>query len=159
MHLSRCATSQPCLCAVGYRRFSQRPAAPRSAHLQRRIDVPSDAVRCEEWLRDHAGPGCAKSGNRDARGASRRAGQGASGRCLVQTKRAGLPWYPGKSDPCRTSANRCERSDGGGGRNRTAVRRHSIPGTTCLAHRWISSRNSTMCEAHPGTSLLDLANG
>ena len=43
---------------------------------------------------------------------------------------------------------------GGGGRSRTAVRRHSISGTTCLAHRWVSSRGSTACEAHPGTSLF-----
>ena len=43
---------------------------------------------------------------------------------------------------------------GGGGRNRTAVRRHSIPGTTCLALRWISSRDSTARKAHPRTSLL-----
>src|SRR5690554_3542224 len=42
---------------------------------------------------------------------------------------------------------------GGGGRNRTAVRRHSIPGTTCLARRWISPPGSTTCEAHRGTSL------
>ncbi len=45
-------------------------------------------------------------------------------------------------------------SIGGGGRSRTAVRRHSISGTTCLAHRWVSSRGSTACEAHPGTSLF-----
>ena len=45
-------------------------------------------------------------------------------------------------------------SFGGGGRSRTAVRRHSISGTTCLAHRWVSSRGSTACEAHPGTSLF-----
>src|SRR3546814_12022869 len=42
---------------------------------------------------------------------------------------------------------------GGGGGNRTRVRRHSIPGTTCLAHRWISFPDSTVCEAHRGTSL------
>src|SRR3546814_4801192 len=39
---------------------------------------------------------------------------------------------------------------GGGGGNRTRVRRHSIPGTTCLAHRWISFPDSTVCEAHRG---------
>ena len=62
-----------------------------------------------------------------------------------------------------TRANRQEKaptdnswgfSIGGGGRSRTAVRRHSISGTTCLAHRWVSSRGSTACEAHPGTSLF-----
>src|SRR5690606_13598567 len=42
---------------------------------------------------------------------------------------------------------------GGGGRRRTAVRRHSIPGPPCLARRWISSPGSTACEARPGTSL------
>src|SRR5690606_25275295 len=42
---------------------------------------------------------------------------------------------------------------GGGGRNRTAVREHSIPGTTCLARCWISFPGSTACEARQETSL------
>ena len=46
---------------------------------------------------------------------------------------------------------------GGGGGSRTRVRRHSIPGTTCLAHRWVSSRSSTVCKAHRGTSLFWLS--
>jgi hypothetical protein len=37
---------------------------------------------------------------------------------------------------------------GGGGRNRTAVRRHSMPGTTCLARCSISDGGNTTCEAH-----------
>jgi len=45
---------------------------------------------------------------------------------------------------------------GGGGGSRTRVRRRLTPGTTCLAHRWISSRDSTMCEAHRRTSPFDL---
>ena len=43
---------------------------------------------------------------------------------------------------------------GGDGGNRTRVRRYSIPGTTCLAFRWVSSPSSTAREAHPGTSLF-----
>src|SRR6476469_10195033 len=40
---------------------------------------------------------------------------------------------------------------GGGGGNRTRVRRHSIPGTTCLARCSISDDGNTTCEArrHP----------
>jgi len=43
---------------------------------------------------------------------------------------------------------------GGGGRNWTAVRRHSIPGTTCLSRRWVSSCSSTVGQAHRRTSLF-----
>ena len=45
---------------------------------------------------------------------------------------------------------------GGGGGSRTRVRRRLTPGTTCLAHCWISSHDSTECEAHRRTSPLDL---
>src|SRR5574337_1946555 len=41
---------------------------------------------------------------------------------------------------------------GGGGGNRTPVRRRSAPGATCLVRRSISSRSSTPDEAHRGTS-------
>src|SRR3546814_2088311 len=34
---------------------------------------------------------------------------------------------------------------GGGGGNRTRARTHSIPGTTCLAHRWISIGRANVC--------------
>jgi len=34
---------------------------------------------------------------------------------------------------------------GGGGGSRTRVRRRLIPGSTCLAHRWISFADSTAC--------------
>ncbi len=46
--------------------------------------------------------------------------------------------------------------DGGGGGNRTRVRRRLTPGPTCLAHRSVSSSGSTACETHRSTSLLDL---
>ena len=48
---------------------------------------------------------------------------------------------------------------GGGGRNRTAVRRYSRPGTTCLAHRLVSPCGNTACEAHRRTHPLDLGHG
>src|SRR5690606_17169768 len=38
--------------------------------------------------------------------------------------------------------------DGGGGGNRTRVRRHSISGTTCLARCSFSDGGNTTCEAH-----------
>ena len=41
---------------------------------------------------------------------------------------------------------------GGGGGNRTPVRRRSAPGATCLVQRSISSRSSTLDKAHRGTS-------
>src|SRR5690606_34388658 len=47
-------------------------------------------------------------------------------------------------------------SSGGGGGNRTRVRGCSIPGSTCLARRLISSRGHTTCEARRGTSPLHL---
>ncbi len=50
-------------------------------------------------------------------------------------------------------------ADGGGGGSRTRVRRRLTPSSTCLAHRWISSAGSTMCEARRATSLLDLTLG
>ena len=77
------------------------------------------------------------------------------------------------SAPCgdRTSSNKKPRrsavprelrvivgiSNGGGGGNRTPVRRRSAPGATCLVQRSVSSRGSTLDEAHRGTSLLYLA--
>src|SRR6185437_3482673 len=42
--------------------------------------------------------------------------------------------------------------NGGGGGNRTPVRRRSAPGATCLVQRSISSRSSTLDKAHRGTS-------
>ena len=45
---------------------------------------------------------------------------------------------------------------GGDGGNRTRVRRHSVPGATCLSRCLISSGGNTTCEAHRRTSLLDL---
>src|SRR5690348_8057712 len=45
-------------------------------------------------------------------------------------------------------------SFGGGGGNRTPVRRRSAPGATCLAHRSISSRGNTMGKVHRGTSTF-----
>ena len=47
--------------------------------------------------------------------------------------------------------------DGGGGGNRTPVRRHSMPGTTCLAHRSISPCGNTVCEAHRRAHPLKLS--
>src|SRR5690242_19840596 len=41
---------------------------------------------------------------------------------------------------------------GGGGGNRTPVRRRSAPGATCLVQRSISFRSSTLDKAHRGTS-------
>jgi len=38
-------------------------------------------------------------------------------------------------------------SFGGGGGSWTRVRRRLTPSPTCLAHRWISSSGSTVCEA------------
>ena len=49
--------------------------------------------------------------------------------------------------------------DGGGGRNRTAVRRHSMPGTTCLARCLISDGGNTTCEAHRHPYPLSLSPG
>jgi len=43
---------------------------------------------------------------------------------------------------------------GGGGGNRTPVRRSYIPGSTCIAHRLVSSCGNTVCEAHRRTSRL-----
>lgn len=60
---------------------------------------------------------------------------------------SGLRPYWDFLEPCKN----------GGGGNRTPVRRRSAPGATCLAHRWVSSRSSTMRKAHFETSLLDLA--
>src|SRR6185437_13255534 len=67
-----------------------------------------------------------------------------------------------KKKPRRSAVSRMFRDvvgfrNGGGGGNRTPVRRRSAPGATCLAHRWVSSRSSTMRKAHFETSLLDLA--
>ena len=45
---------------------------------------------------------------------------------------------------------------GGGGGNRTRVRKHSTPGTTCLSRCSISSTGNTACQAHRWTSLLGL---
>src|SRR5690348_12974193 len=41
---------------------------------------------------------------------------------------------------------------GGGGGNRTPVRRRSAPGATCLAQRSVSFRGSTLGKAHRETS-------
>lgn len=46
---------------------------------------------------------------------------------------------------------------GGGGGNRTRVRRRSAPGATCLSRCLISSGGNTARKAHHRTSLLDLA--
>ena len=46
---------------------------------------------------------------------------------------------------------------GGGGGSRTRVRRRLTPGTTCLAHRSISSSGSTACKTHRLTSLKNFA--
>src|SRR5690606_2099472 len=62
------------------------------------------------------------------------AGRAGRGRMAVREK---------SRDPCGSRL-----SIGGGGRNRTAVRRHSMPGTTCLARCSISSHGNTTCEAH-----------
>jgi len=43
---------------------------------------------------------------------------------------------------------------GGGGGNRTRVRRFYVPGSTCIARCLISSRGNTTCEAHRRTSRL-----
>ena len=48
---------------------------------------------------------------------------------------------------------------GGGGGNRTPVRRHSMPGTTCLARCWFSCHGNTACEAHQDTYPLRLSRG
>jgi len=61
------------------------------------------------------------------------------------------PWYPWVSRPWLDAVGRLF---GGGGGSRTRVRRRLTPGTTCLAHCWISSRDSTACEAHRRTSPL-----
>jgi hypothetical protein len=57
----------------------------------------------------------------------------------------------------RISSNLCERSIGGGGGNRTRVRKSYVPGSTCLARCLISSCGNTTCKAHRKTSLLELA--
>jgi len=43
---------------------------------------------------------------------------------------------------------------GGGGGNRTRVRKSYVPGSTCIARRLISSCGNTTCEAHRRTSRL-----
>ena len=48
---------------------------------------------------------------------------------------------------------------GGGGGNRTRVRRHSMPGTTCLARCSISDDGNTTCEAHRRPHPLDFGAG
>ncbi len=78
-------------------------------------------------------------------------------------KSAGVRMNPRKH--AGTVANRREKAptenswgfnSGGGGGSRTRVRRRLTPGTTCLAHRWVSFAGSTVCEARRRTSLLDL---
>ena len=46
---------------------------------------------------------------------------------------------------------------GGGGGNRTRVRRFYVPGSTCVARRSISSRGNTTRKAHPGTSRFGVS--
>ena len=46
---------------------------------------------------------------------------------------------------------------GGGGGNRTPVRRFYIPGSTCVARRLISSRGNTTRKAHLGTSRFGVS--
>lgn len=66
-----------------------------------------------------------------------------------QGRKSRQHWRSGqkKSQPIRVGIL----VNGGGGRNRTAVRRYLMPGTTCLARCLISDDGNTTCEArrHP----------
>jgi len=48
---------------------------------------------------------------------------------------------------------------GGGGGNRTPVRKSYVPGSTCIARRLVSSCGNTTCEAHRRTSRLGVSRG
>ena len=48
---------------------------------------------------------------------------------------------------------------GGGGGNRTPVRKSYVPGSTCIARRLVSSCGNTTCEAHRRTSRFGVSRG